>query len=345
MSAVWALLSPSRCGGQRVLRGRRVCGHATRRSQVEPLADRRARYTGALHALQHVSLMLAICQLGDYGRIPRRWASSPNLRLHASSRRWNAWALPKATSLIGFAAALIIVLFCHVVFGEMVPKNVSIAARRYGCSSSPPSSCAGHVLRPIIGPWTFRELDHLSGYEPRSEISASYTVEGRSPPSSSPRRPRASSPTNWGCSAAPWDSQKKPQVRRWWQSCGCHPPTWRNESLIPAARYDCGRGRCHRRLCHLKDVLASGEGAQPLPVAHPPPRGRHSSDQVEDATAPHAAHRRALRSCATESSVSSWRISWNFWSAGSATPSGDPMATPGAARAGIAAVERSKTRE
>ena len=38
---------------------------STRRSQVEPLADEGARgAAAALYALQHVSLMLAICQLG-----------------------------------------------------------------------------------------------------------------------------------------------------------------------------------------------------------------------------------------------------------------------------------------
>ncbi|MEE0239404.1 MAG: CNNM domain-containing protein, partial [Pauljensenia sp.] len=38
---------------------------STRRSQVEPLADEGARgASAALFALRHVSLMLAICQLG-----------------------------------------------------------------------------------------------------------------------------------------------------------------------------------------------------------------------------------------------------------------------------------------
>jgi len=71
-------------------------------------------------------------------------------------------------------------LFCHVVFGEMVPKNISIAAPvRMLLILAPILVRLGHVLRPII-----EAMDHfanwfvrLSGYEPRSEISASYTVE------------------------------------------------------------------------------------------------------------------------------------------------------------------------
>ncbi len=57
----------------------------TRRSQVEPLADEGARGS-ALYAPGHVSLMLAICQLALRSH-PRRWASSPNLRLRTSSVR------------------------------------------------------------------------------------------------------------------------------------------------------------------------------------------------------------------------------------------------------------------
>jgi len=46
---------------------------------------------------------------------------------------------------------------------------------------------------------------------------------------------------------------------------------------------------------------------------------------------------------ASSSVSSSWRISWNFWSAKSATPSSDPNGeAPSAARAGIATVERSE---
>ena len=139
---------------------------STRRSQVEPLADEGARGTrDALYALQHVSLMLAICQLG----------------VTVASTTLGVVAEPEATShVIGFAAALIIVLFCHVVFGEMVPKNISIAAPvRMLLILAPILVRLGHVLRPII-----EAMDHfanwfvrLSGYEPRSEISASYTVE------------------------------------------------------------------------------------------------------------------------------------------------------------------------
>jgi len=155
---------------------------STRRSQVEPLADEGARGTrDALYALQHVSLMLAICQLGvTVASTTLGVVAEPAIARLVDSRRKRGAAPEPTSHVIGFAAALIIVLFCHVVFGEMVPKNISIAAPvRMLLILAPILVRLGHVLRPII-----EAMDHfahwfvrLSGYEPRSEISASYTVE------------------------------------------------------------------------------------------------------------------------------------------------------------------------
>ena len=155
---------------------------STRRSQVEPLADEGARGTrDALYALQHVSLMLAICQLGVTVASTTLGVVAEPAIAHLVESPLERLGAPEAPShVIGFAAALIIVLFCHVVFGEMVPKNISIAAPvRMLLILAPILVRLGHVLRPII-----EAMDHfanwfvrLSGYEPRSEISASYTVE------------------------------------------------------------------------------------------------------------------------------------------------------------------------
>ena len=155
---------------------------STRRSQVEPLADDGARgAAAALYALQHVSLMLAICQLGVTVASTTLGVVAEPAIVHLVQSPLERLGAPEATShIVGFAAALVIVLFCHVVFGEMVPKNVSIAAPvRMLLILAPVLVRLGHVLRPIIvamdrfANWFVR----LAGYEPRSEISASYTVE------------------------------------------------------------------------------------------------------------------------------------------------------------------------
>ena len=155
---------------------------STRRSQIEPLAEQgRTGSRHALHALRHVSLMLAICQLGVTVASTTLGVVAEPAIAHLVESPLERLGAPEATShVIGFAAALIIVLFCHVVFGEMVPKNISIAAPvRMLLILAPILVRLGHVLRPII-----EAMDHfanwfvrLSGYEPRSEISASYTVE------------------------------------------------------------------------------------------------------------------------------------------------------------------------
>ena len=150
---------------------------STRRSQVEPLADEGARGAGAaLFALRHVSLMLAICQLGVTVASTTLGVVAEPAIAHLVESPLERLGAPEATShVVGFAAALVIVLFCHVVFGEMVPKNVSIAAPvRMLLVLAPVLVRLGHVLRPII-----EAMDHfanwfvrMAGYEPRSEISA-----------------------------------------------------------------------------------------------------------------------------------------------------------------------------
>ena len=151
---------------------------STRRSQVEPLADGGARGAkDALYALQHGSRMLAICQLGVTVASTTLGVVAEPAIAHLVESPLEHLGAPEATShVVGFAAALIIVLFCHVVFGEMVPKNISIAAPvRMLLILAPVLVRLGRLLRPIIeamdrfANWFVR----LSGYEPRSEISAS----------------------------------------------------------------------------------------------------------------------------------------------------------------------------
>ena len=124
--------------------------------------------------------MLAICQLGVTVASTTLGVVAEPAIAHLVESPLERLGAPEATShVVGFAAALVIVLFCHVVFGEMVPKNISIAAVRMLLILAPVLVRLGHVLRPIID-----AMDHFAnwfvrraGYEPRSEISATYTVE------------------------------------------------------------------------------------------------------------------------------------------------------------------------
>ena len=155
---------------------------STRRSQVEPLADEGARGTrDALYALQHVSLMLAICQLGVTVASTTLGVVAEPAIAHLVESPLERLGAPEATShVVGFAAALIIVLFCHVVFGEMVPKNISIAAPvRMLLILAPVLVRLGRLLRPII-----EAMDRFANSRPRTRSKRSHR-------SSSPRRRKA----------------------------------------------------------------------------------------------------------------------------------------------------------
>lgn len=155
---------------------------SSRRSQIEPLvAEGRRGSAQALYALEHVSLMLAICQLGIT-------VMSTSLGVIAEPALAHLLAVPLealgASSVtvhaISFVLALLIVLYLHVVFGEMVPKNISIAnPQKLLLWLAPPLVTIGHVIRPLVvamdktANWFLRRF-HI---EPSAEISATFTVE------------------------------------------------------------------------------------------------------------------------------------------------------------------------
>ncbi|WP_022868147.1 hemolysin family protein [Schaalia vaccimaxillae] len=155
---------------------------STRRSQIEPLVEQGVRGSQhALYALEHVSLMLAICQLGVTVASTTLGVVAEPAIAHLIEGPLVSWGLPAASAhVVGFIAALLIVLYLHVVLGEMIPKNISIATpQRMLLFLAPLLVALGHVVHPIIeamdrmANWFVR----LAGFEPRSEISATFTVE------------------------------------------------------------------------------------------------------------------------------------------------------------------------
>lgn len=153
----------------------------SRRDQIEPLVKEGRRGSKqALYALKHVSLMLAISQLGitvmstSLGAIAEpaiaQLLMSPLLALRVDEVTAHAIAL---------VLSLLLVLYLHVVFGEMVPKNLSIARSESTLLVLAPALVTmGKVLGPIVrfldavANWFIRHM----GFEPKSEIAATYTV-------------------------------------------------------------------------------------------------------------------------------------------------------------------------
>src|SRR5699024_2069929 len=102
---------------------------SARRSSIEPLAEsgnRRARTV--LWAMEHVSLMLACAQLGvTVCSIGLGMVAEPAIA-HALAAPLAALHVPGAlVHPVAFTIALAIVVYLHVVLGEMVPKNLAVS--------------------------------------------------------------------------------------------------------------------------------------------------------------------------------------------------------------------------
>lgn len=155
---------------------------SVRRAQLEPLlADGARGAKTTMYAVEHVSQMLATAQLGitvcstSLGAVAEPalagLVEGPLVRL----------GLPAGTAhIFGFTAALAIVIYLHVVLGEMVPKNLAVSTPlRAALLFAPPLVWISHVLGPIV-----RGLDSLAnlflrafGIEPKSEVSSTFTAE------------------------------------------------------------------------------------------------------------------------------------------------------------------------
>ncbi|WP_144587842.1 hemolysin family protein [Brevibacterium casei] len=155
---------------------------AAKRSQVEPkAAEGSAAARTALYAMEHVSLMLAICQLGiTVCSLLLGNVSEPAIH-HLLSGPLEGLGIPASlSSTISFILSLGIVTYLHVVIGEMVPKNIALATSgRAVMLLAPPlvflSRVFGFVIRPLNG--LANAVLRLIGIEPRDEVNEAYTIE------------------------------------------------------------------------------------------------------------------------------------------------------------------------
>jgi len=153
-----------------------------RRDQIEPLAaggGRAARVT--LVQLRTLPRMLAGSQLG---------IAACSLGLGAVAEPAFARLLEDALEPIGvpdslthpiaFVIALAFVSFCHMVLGEMVPKNLALAGPvRAALWLGPPMSLWVRMTRPIlvVVNGLANAILRLFGVEPKDELGGAYTSE------------------------------------------------------------------------------------------------------------------------------------------------------------------------
>lgn len=154
-----------------------------RRDQIEPRA---AAGSGAakwaLKGIEDVSASLAATQLGITACSLLIGAVGEPAVAALIEMPMHALGVPSVLQHpIALAIALLIVTYFHMVLGEMVPKNISIAR------PAPAALILGPVLhvfvtlfRPVI--WLMNELSnlvvrHVLRAEPRAEVAASHTSE------------------------------------------------------------------------------------------------------------------------------------------------------------------------
>ena len=102
---------------------------SARRSLIEPMAERgSASARRTLGAMEQVSMMLACAQLGITVCSLGLGALGEPAVAHLIEPVVEAVGLPaNLVTPLSFAIALAIVVFLHVVLGEMVPKNMALA--------------------------------------------------------------------------------------------------------------------------------------------------------------------------------------------------------------------------
>ncbi|PKW26059.1 hemolysin family protein [Phycicoccus duodecadis] len=161
--------------------GAEFAAMSARRSQLEPLADAGSKGARvALEALQRTGILLATCQLGITVCSVLLGAVSEAALHHAFVPVVERLGLSTVVAdVVALALALAIVVFLHVVYGEMIPKNISIARpERAAIALVPPLVMVSKVVAPVIHAmdWTAKGAIRLFGVEPKDEISSTFTA-------------------------------------------------------------------------------------------------------------------------------------------------------------------------
>lgn len=155
---------------------------SARRAQIEPRAQaggRMAKIT--LSAMEQVSLMLAMCQLGITMCSLGLGAIAEPAVHHLIHGPLEALGVPESLSHpLSFALALTLVAYLHVVVGEMIPKNVSLAIpERAALVLAPALMGIAQVFKPLIV--VMNAIANVSirmfGVQPKDEVSSTYTAE------------------------------------------------------------------------------------------------------------------------------------------------------------------------
>jgi CBS domain containing-hemolysin-like protein len=153
---------------------------SVRRSQIEPLAERGDRRAHrVLWGLEQLSPLLAAAQLGITACTLVLGIVAEPAIADLVEPLFHAAHLPHgAVHPASFVIALAVATYLHMLFGEMVPKNIALAEPvRAALLLGPPLVALTRALRPVI--FAVNELAgaglRLVRVEPRSEVVAVFS--------------------------------------------------------------------------------------------------------------------------------------------------------------------------
>jgi CBS domain containing-hemolysin-like protein len=153
---------------------------SVRRSQIEPLAqegDKRARMT--LWGLRHISAMMATAQLGITVSSLVLGAVAEPAIAHLLEPAFEAAHVPHGlVHPIAFVIALTVATYLHMLIGEMVPKNIALAAPVPAALFLGPALVAlTRALKPVVfGINAFANaLLKLLRVEAKDEVESAFT--------------------------------------------------------------------------------------------------------------------------------------------------------------------------
>lgn len=182
MSALQLLLAALLVLGNGFFVGAEFALVSVRRSQIEPLAAAGAgRARRVLEGLENLPQMMAAAQFGITVCSLTLGAVAEPTVARLLEPVFHAAGVPEALiHPAGYAIALAAVVFCHLVIGEMVPKNLAMAApERTALWLSPALVAFARLCRPVTAAFGSLSRLILRGFrvEPRDEVEAVFTSE------------------------------------------------------------------------------------------------------------------------------------------------------------------------
>jgi CBS domain containing-hemolysin-like protein len=153
---------------------------SARRTQIEPLAQAGSRSAKlAIKAMENVTSAMAAAQLGITMASLGLGAISEPAIAHFLAPLLEKLNVPHGfVHPISFVTALMLVVFLHVVYGEMVPKNLALAAPdRASLLLGPFMIGVITILKPLVIALngTANLAVRVLGIEPKDEVNSTFT--------------------------------------------------------------------------------------------------------------------------------------------------------------------------